>query len=99
MECWLWVLPPSGDSPKAVAIASTIVDLPEPFSPTRKVTPGPRSSPSASTCATAGIEAGYDLGAELVPGARLDPAYGVARDVVTPQRHGDNLARPTSPDR
>ena len=57
-ECWLWVLPPSDDMPKAVATASTMVDLPDPFSPTRKVTPGGRSSPSRRTWATAGMDAG-----------------------------------------
>lgn len=29
---------------------------------------------------------------DLVPGARLDAAYGMTRDVPTPQRHGDNRA-------
>src|SRR4051794_33304673 len=33
-------LPPSGFSPQATATASRRVDLPEPFSPTRKVTFG-----------------------------------------------------------
>jgi hypothetical protein len=35
---------------------SKIVDLPEPFSPTRNVTPGSRVRPSVSSWATAGIE-------------------------------------------
>ena len=39
------VEPPSGSSPNAIATASTSVDLPEPFSPTRKVTPGAASGP------------------------------------------------------
>ena len=51
-------LPPSGDNPNAVATASTIDDLPETCSPKRKDTPAPRSRPSSSTHATAGIEAG-----------------------------------------
>src|SRR5205807_2705712 len=36
------------------AIASTIVDLPEPFSPTRKVTAWSKSRPCSATCRTAG---------------------------------------------
>lgn len=48
-------LPPSGLNPHATASASTTVDLPEPFSPTRNVTPGGRSSPGAwASHATAG---------------------------------------------
>ena len=38
-------VPPSGESPNAIATASTIVDLPLPFSPTSSVTPAGRSSP------------------------------------------------------
>src|SRR5262245_3105464 len=40
-----------------MASASTIVDLPEPFSPTRKVTPASTSSPRSSRLATAGMRA------------------------------------------
>ena len=56
MEC---VDPPSGLSPNAIATASTIVDLPEPFSPTRNVTPLARSIPSRATWATAGMVSGH----------------------------------------
>lgn len=43
-----WRDPPSGFSPAAIAIASTSVDLPLPFSPIRYVTFGSSASPSAS---------------------------------------------------
>ena len=59
IEC---VDPPSGLSPNAIATASTRVDLPDPFSPTRKVTPLSRSIPSRASCATAGIVIGHCLG-------------------------------------
>ena len=47
-------LPPSGLNPAATASASTIVDFPLPFSPTRNVTPGgsvrpPRAAIHATT--------------------------------------------------
>jgi hypothetical protein len=41
-----------------MATPSTIVDLPEPFSPTRNVTPRGRSRPSRISCATAGTVIG-----------------------------------------
>jgi len=49
--------PPSGLSPKATAIASIKVDLPDPFSPTKKVTLGCNSISFSFTMA--GIEKGY----------------------------------------
>jgi hypothetical protein len=48
--------PPSGLKPQATAIASSRVDLPQPFSPIRKVTRGWRSS--TSKCRTADKEKG-----------------------------------------
>ena len=42
-----------------MATASTRVDFPLPFSPTRNVTPAGSSQPSRSSCATAGIVAGH----------------------------------------
>ena len=51
-------MPPSAASPKAMATASTRVDFPLPFSPTSNVTPAGTSSPSRSSCATAGMDAG-----------------------------------------
>jgi hypothetical protein len=57
--CIAPVDPPSGLRPKAIATASTMVDLPEPFSPTRNVTPLARSIPSRATWATAGIVIGH----------------------------------------
>ncbi len=47
-RCTLRV-PPSAASPNAIATASTSVDFPLPFSPTRKVTPGGSSHPSRSS--------------------------------------------------
>ena len=60
--------PPSGDSPYAMATASTIVDLPEPFSPTRNVTPLASVSPSLSSCVDR-----RDVGRPLAGGSRLRP--------------------------
>ncbi|HEX2700137.1 MAG TPA: hypothetical protein VHM89_08050 [Acidimicrobiales bacterium] len=51
-------LPPPGFTPALTATASTRVDFPVPFSPTKKVTVGPMSSWSRD--ATAGMENGYD---------------------------------------
>ncbi|WP_246355443.1 hypothetical protein [Nocardioides ungokensis] len=48
------------------------MDLPEPFSPTRNVTPGASSMPSATTWATAGTVSGHCLGAS---GGRWGSAY------------------------
>ncbi|GHE90738.1 hypothetical protein GCM10017786_23800 [Amycolatopsis deserti] len=48
-------LPPSGLKPAATASASTRVDLPLPFSPTRKVTPGASGRPpERARCDTTG---------------------------------------------
>jgi hypothetical protein len=52
------VVPPSGLNPAATAIASTSVDLPLPFSPTRKVTAGSSSSAAPASARTAGMENG-----------------------------------------
>jgi hypothetical protein len=49
-------LPPSGLRPQATAMASSRVDLPEPFSPMRKVTAGAKSM--VSRCRTAASEKG-----------------------------------------
>jgi hypothetical protein len=38
---------------------SSTVDLPDPFSPTRNVTPGASSMPSLMSCATAGTVSGH----------------------------------------
>jgi hypothetical protein len=46
--------PPSGLIPATIAIASDSVDLPLPFSPTRYVTPGYRSSSPARRASTIG---------------------------------------------
>ncbi|GAA2861706.1 hypothetical protein GCM10010472_18770 [Pseudonocardia halophobica] len=46
--------PPSALNPAATAMASTSVDLPDPFSPTRNVTPGPNSSRRPRRAATTG---------------------------------------------
>ncbi|MDX6566354.1 MAG: hypothetical protein QOE10_2016 [Gaiellales bacterium] len=51
-----WLLPPSGLSPAATAIASISVDLPAAFAPVRKVTRG--CSSSVSKRAREGIENG-----------------------------------------
>ena len=46
-----------------------MVDLPDPFSPTRKVTPGGRSSPSATSWPTAGTVIGQAWRAGTSPGS------------------------------
>ena len=51
--------PPCGLRPHASASISTMVDFPEPFSPTSTVTPGGSSRPSHSICSTAGTVAGH----------------------------------------
>jgi hypothetical protein len=53
-----------------MATASTSVDLPEPFSPTRNVTPLSSVSPSFSSCSTAGTVRGHRPGARSVSAAR-----------------------------
>src|SRR3954452_9961686 len=70
VECIAPREPPSAFSPCTPASASTSVDLPEPFSPTRKVTPAGRLSPCSSTAATAGILAHQALGSISAPAAR-----------------------------
>src|SRR5690625_2025713 len=65
-----WVEPPSAGMPMVSATASTRVDLPLPYSPTRKVTPTGRSSPCSSTCATAGTESGHTPGSTAASGRR-----------------------------
>ncbi len=69
--------------PAAIASASTSVDLPEPFSPTSTVQRA-RSSPSASTCATAGMVSGQtsDAGSSA-PRARCSRRAG------SPSVHGE----------
>ena len=57
VECMAPRDPPSGLIPYARASASTSVDFPDPFSPTRKVMPAGRSRPDFSTLATAGMRA------------------------------------------
>ena len=59
VPCRANVDPPSAERPKAIATASTTVDFPDPFSPTRIVTPDGRSSPESSIWATAGIVVGH----------------------------------------
>jgi hypothetical protein len=51
--------PPSGLNPAATAMASTSVDFPEPFSPTRNMTPGPNSSRRPRSAVTTGRSNGY----------------------------------------
>ncbi len=52
--------PPSGLKPAATATASTSVDFPDPFSPTRNVVPGGKSSPPAARSpVTSGRSNGY----------------------------------------
>src|SRR4051794_1314372 len=46
-----------------------MVDLPDPFSPTRNVTPGARARPSATSCATAGIVIGHAPGSRRRSGS------------------------------
>ena len=49
-------VPPSGENPAAMAIASRIVDLPDPFSPASTVTPGWKHKDSIAL--TAGTDSG-----------------------------------------
>ena len=60
--------PPCGFSPYASARLSTTVDFPDPFSPTSTVSPAGRSSPSRSSCATAGTLAGHTASSTCTPG-------------------------------
>lgn len=69
VTCDPFVLPPSGGIPYAVAMPSMMVDLPLPFSPTRKVTPCGSSKPSRSNWATAGIDAGQTDGSKAASGS------------------------------
>src|SRR4051794_32183978 len=61
---------------------SSSVDLPEPFSPTRNVTPALSSRPSRSTCATAGTLAGHS------------PAGGCSRASTRRTGRASNATRP-----
>src|SRR5690242_18363530 len=70
VECIAPRDPPSAFSPCTPASASISVDLPEPFSPTRKVTPAGRLSPCSSTAATAGIFVHQAFGSISTPAAR-----------------------------
>lgn len=55
-----WLLgPPSSGQPQATAMASSTVDLPDPFSPAKKVTPS--SNASASMARTAARDHGHAL--------------------------------------
>src|ERR1700754_992824 len=62
--------PPSAFSPYAPASPSTRVDLPDPFSPTRNVTPAGMFSPWSSTAATAGMLAHQDCRSTVAAGSR-----------------------------
>src|ERR1700733_13348585 len=61
--------PPWGLSPHASASVSTTVDFPDPFSPTRTVSPGGSSSPSRRICAMAGTVAGQADASTGLPGS------------------------------
>ena len=85
-----WVDSPSGDSPKAVATASTIVDFPDPFSPTRKVTNGDRSRPSRASCVTAGDRHRPGRGIEAALRVHLDVHHGRLVEVHLRNRTTDH---------
>lgn len=53
--------PPSALRPAATAMPSTSVDLPDPFSPTRNVTPGPSVSHLRRSPSTTGRSKGYPV--------------------------------------
>jgi hypothetical protein len=76
VEKWKSRLPPSALKPTATAMASIRVDLPLPFSPTRKVTCGCRAR--VSSFATAGTEYGYRSQEATSPGGGR-PGGGRAR--------------------
>ena len=76
----LLVLPPSGLSPYAMAIASTMVDFPTPFSPTRIVN-SDSSRPWLSNCATCGRVNGQDRSS--VPGSPTTSRNGSELNGVT----------------
>lgn len=67
--------PPRASSPYASVIASTTVDLPDPFSPTRNVIGAVNDRPSVTNWATAGTSHGHP--AVGVPGGQ------VARSTIT----------------
>ena len=68
MEKRNFLVPPSGLKPAAIAIASMTVDLPLPFSPTKKVTLGCSSKVERSR--KAGIEKGYLDGSVILSRSR-----------------------------
>ncbi len=86
--------PPCGLSPYASASISTTVDLPEPFSPTSTVIPGPSSSPSRSSCAAAGTVAGQRSPSASAPLGAGRKARTSRRSLVQSPR---SLTRSSSP--
>jgi hypothetical protein len=67
--------PPSGESPYARAIASTRVDLPDPFSPMNTVA-APSSKRSFRSCETAGSVDGHRAGSGLLSVERSTSRIG-----------------------
>src|SRR6266550_2498680 len=78
-------VPPSGFKPNPTAIASSSVDLPEPFSPTKNVTGA--SNASRVRWRIAGTEKGYAVG-----GAPSEPSRATAWRKI-PWTVGANLGR------
>lgn len=74
------VLPPSGLSPYAIAIASMTVDFPTPFSPTRTVS-SESSSPSRSSWLTGPIVNGHAWSS--APGSAITSRTGSELKAVT----------------
>ena len=90
--------PPCGLRPHASASSSTTVDFPEPFSPTSTVRPGSSSSPSHSSCSTAGTVPGQQEVSTGSPGSQA--TCRIERVVRLPSRaaptdHGSIMPRGT----